>query len=196
MYCFFHSTGPTFAQGLCLSGQRQGSLVLYRAGQFPSQPLGSVTFLWRPRTPGSVHRHLWTWVHPTLKQVRYFSCCGFFNVTIFFYSHSLCFQDVLTEFQSVCQCQAVVPPPVPLVMDAKVVSTTDLEPKPERKHTAGTKRKQSDKDAGGPLAKKILGDGTRSPDTPVTWKSSSTGIVIKFVSFPDRVRSKNLQKAT
>ncbi|XP_019711865.1 ribonucleases P/MRP protein subunit POP1 [Hippocampus comes] len=146
--------GPTFAQRLCLSGQRQGSLVLYRAGQFPSQPLGSVTFLWRPRTPGSVHRHLWTWVHPTLKQ------------------------DVLTEFQSVCQCQSVVPPHVPLVMDAKVVSTTDLEPKPERKHTPGTKRKQSEKDAGGPLAKKILGDGTRSPETPVTWKSSSTGILI------------------
>ncbi|KAM9806947.1 ribonucleases P/MRP protein subunit POP1 [Syngnathus typhle] len=150
--------GPTFAQRLCLSGQRQGSVVLYRAGQFPSQPLGPVTFLWRPRTPGSAHRQLWTWVHPTLKQ------------------------DVLTEFQSVCQCQPVVPLPVPSVLHAEVISATDLEPKPDEnpptKQTPGMKRKQNPKDASGPVAKKILGDGTRSPNTPVTWKSSSTGILI------------------
>ncbi|XP_077384119.1 ribonucleases P/MRP protein subunit POP1 [Festucalex cinctus] len=150
--------GPTFAQGLCLSGQRQGSVVLYRAGQFPSQPLGPVTFLWRPRTSGSVHRQLWTWVHPALKQ------------------------DILTEFQSVCQCEAVVPPPVPSDKHAEVVPTTDSEPQPHKnpkiKHRPGTKRKQSRTDASGPRAKKILGDGTRSPDTPVTWKSSSTGILI------------------
>ncbi|TNN02914.1 hypothetical protein fugu_010401 [Takifugu bimaculatus] len=37
-------TGPTFAAISSLSGQRQGSLVVYRAGEYPSQPLGPVTF--------------------------------------------------------------------------------------------------------------------------------------------------------
>ncbi|KAM7420192.1 hypothetical protein PAMA_014749 [Pampus argenteus] len=58
----------------------------------------------------------------------------------------------------------------------------ESEPKPEKTREAnqitGSKRKRSRKDASGPPAKKILGDGTRSPTTPVTWKSSSTGIVI------------------
>nr|XP_061789906.1 ribonucleases P/MRP protein subunit POP1-like [Nerophis lumbriciformis] len=150
--------GPTFAQKLCLSGQRQGSVVLYKAGQFPSQALGPVTFLWRPRTSGSADRQLWTWVHPALKQ------------------------DILAEFQSVCQCEAVVLPPLPLVMQADMVSAAGSQPEPDKtreiKPTPGRKRKQSHRDANGPPAKKILGDGTRSPDTPVTWKSSSTGIVI------------------
>lgn len=44
------------------------------------------------------------------------------------------------------------------------------------------KRKRSCKDASGPPAKKILGDGTRHPSTPITWKSSSSGIVIKLVN--------------
>ncbi|XP_061632850.1 ribonucleases P/MRP protein subunit POP1 [Phyllopteryx taeniolatus] len=152
-------TGPTFAQRLCLSGQRQGSVVLYRAGQFPSQALGPVTFLWRPRSLGSVHRQMWTWVHPTLKQ------------------------DILSEFLSVCQChEAVVPLPMPYGTRTEAISTKDSEPKPdgapEIKQAPGTKRKQSQKDASGPPPKKIFGDGTRSPDTPVTWKSNSTGILI------------------
>ncbi|XP_042279648.1 ribonucleases P/MRP protein subunit POP1 [Thunnus maccoyii] len=151
--------GPTFAAALCLSGRRQGSVVVYRAGQYPSQPLGPVTFLWRPRTQGSTHRQLWIWAHPTLKQ------------------------DLLPELQSVCQCcEAVVPPVVPVVKPAEVVPTVESEPKPEKtpetKQITGTKRKRSRKDANGPPAKKILGDGTRSPTTPVTWKSNSTGIVI------------------
>lgn len=94
-------------------------------------------------------------------------------------------QDLLTEFQTVCQCcEAVIPPVVPLVTSG-VVPTHEMEPKPEKtsetKPVTGTKRKRPREDAGGPPAKKILGDGTRSPSTPVTWKSSSTGIVIKLV---------------
>ncbi|XP_071390459.1 ribonucleases P/MRP protein subunit POP1 [Centroberyx affinis] len=151
--------GPTFAAALSLAGRRQGSVVVYRAGQYPSQPLGPVTFLWRPRSQASAHRQLWIWAHPTLKQ------------------------DLLLELQSVCQCcEAVLPPVAPVVTLAELVPSVEPELKPENppeaKQTPGTKRKRSCKDADGPPAKKILGDGTRSPTTPVTWKSSSTGIVI------------------
>uniref|UniRef100_A0A3B4F799 POP1 homolog, ribonuclease P/MRP subunit n=1 Tax=Pundamilia nyererei TaxID=303518 RepID=A0A3B4F799_9CICH len=143
--------GPTFAAALCLSGRRQGSVMVYRAGRYPSQPLGPVTFLWRPRTQGSVHRQLWIWAHPTLKQ------------------------DLLPELQTVCQCcEAVLPPAAPV----EVNPTLEAENTPEAKPVPGTKRKRSRKDATGPPAKKILGDGTRLPSTPVSWRSSSNGIVI------------------
>ncbi|XP_071325149.1 ribonucleases P/MRP protein subunit POP1 [Trachinotus anak] len=151
--------GPTFAAALCISGRRQGSVVVYRAGCYPLQPLGPVTFLWRPRTPGTTHRQLWIWAHPTIKQ------------------------DLLPELQSVCQChEAVLPPVVPVVTPAEVAPTPEPELKPEKTpeatQTTRTKRKRNCKDASGPPAKKILGDGSRSPTTPVTWRSSSTGIVI------------------
>ncbi|XP_056290112.1 ribonucleases P/MRP protein subunit POP1 isoform X2 [Pseudoliparis swirei] len=148
--------GPTFAAALSLSGQRQGSVDVYRAGQYPLQPLGPVTFLWRPRAQGSTHRQLWIWVHPTIKQ------------------------DLLPELQAVCQCDEAVLPPA--VTPAEVVPALEPEPEPEKtpesKPTTGTKRKRTFKDAREPSAKMILGDGTRSPTTPVTWKSSSNGIVI------------------
>ncbi|XP_056142227.1 ribonucleases P/MRP protein subunit POP1 [Lampris incognitus] len=152
-------TGPTFAVPVALSGRRQGSVVVYRAGRYPSQPLGPVTFLWRPRTQGSTHRQLWIWAHPTIKQ------------------------DLVPELQSVCQClEAVFPPVSPVVMPADLAPVAGPEFTPEKipwtKQTPGRKRKLSAKTADGPVAKKILGDGTRSPTTPVTWKSSSTGIVI------------------
>ncbi|TMS11292.1 Ribonucleases P/MRP protein subunit POP1 [Larimichthys crocea] len=95
-------------------------------------------------------------------------------------SHCL-LQDLLPELQTVCQCcEAVVPPVVPVVIPAGVVLTPEPESEktPEAQQVTGTKRKRSGKDASVPPAKKILGDGTRSPTTPVTWKSSSTGIVI------------------
>ncbi|XP_076004688.1 ribonucleases P/MRP protein subunit POP1 [Genypterus blacodes] len=141
--------GPTFAAALCLSGQRQGSVVVYRAGQYPSQPLGPVTFLWRPRTLGSTCRQLWIWVHPTLKQ------------------------ELLPELQSVCQCCEAVPESGP-------TPEPELKPElmPQIKKTSQTKRKRSSQDGIGPPTKRLLGDGTRCPTTPVTWKSSSTGIVI------------------
>ncbi|XP_034384970.1 ribonucleases P/MRP protein subunit POP1 isoform X2 [Cyclopterus lumpus] len=151
--------GPTFAAALSLSGQRQGSVDVYRAGQYPMQPLGPVTFLWRPRAQGSTHRQLWIWAHPTIKP------------------------DLLPELQTVCQCcEAVLPPAAPAVIPTEGVSALEPEPKPEKtpesKQITGTKRKQTFKDASEPSEKKILGDGTRSPTTPVTWKSSSNGIVI------------------
>lgn len=97
-------------------------------------------------------------------------------------------QDLLPELQAVCQCcEAVVPPVVPVVTPAEVVPTSEQEqePKPEKtpeaKQVTGTKRKRNCKAASGPPAKKILGDGTRAPSTPVTWKSHSTGIIIKLV---------------
>lgn len=66
-WCVF--PGPTFAAVSSLSGQRQGSLVVYRAEEYPCQALGPVTFLWRPRALGSSLRQLWIWAHPTMKQV-------------------------------------------------------------------------------------------------------------------------------
>ncbi|XP_053737143.1 ribonucleases P/MRP protein subunit POP1 [Synchiropus splendidus] len=150
--------GPTFAAALSLSGRRQGSVVVYRAGQYPKQPLGPVTFLWRPRASGSTHRQLWIWAHPTLKK------------------------DLLSELQTVCQCSEVVLPPVlsevkrPEVVSAAEDAEADKDS--ETKPSSGTKRKRGSKDTNEPPAKKILGDGTRSPGTPVTWKSSSTGTVI------------------
>lgn len=95
-------------------------------------------------------------------------------------------QDLLPELQAVCQCyEAVLPPAVPVVTPAEVIPTLETEPKPEKtsdgKQVTGIKRKRTSNDASGPPAKKILGDGTRSPTTPVTWRSSSAGIVIKLV---------------
>ncbi|XP_063341205.1 ribonucleases P/MRP protein subunit POP1 [Pelmatolapia mariae] len=147
--------GPTFAAALCLSGRRQGSVMVYRAGRYPSQPLGPVTFLWRPRTQGSVHRQLWIWAHPTLKQ------------------------DLLPELQTVCQCcEAVLPPAAPVEVNPTLEAESEPENTPEAKPVPGIKRKRSRKDATGPPAKKILGDGTRLPSTPVSWRSSSNGLVI------------------
>ncbi|KAM9798405.1 ribonucleases P/MRP protein subunit POP1 [Neosynchiropus ocellatus] len=150
--------GPTFAAALCLSGRRQGSVVVYRAGQYPKQPLGPVTFLWRPRASGSAHRQLWIWAHPTLKK------------------------DLLSELLTVCQCSEVVlPPVVSEVKRPEIVSAVeDAEPgkDSEIKPSSGTKRKQRSKDSTEPPAKKILGDGTRPPGTPITWRASSTGTVI------------------
>lgn len=92
-------------------------------------------------------------------------------------------QDLLPELQTVCQCcEAVLPPVLPVVTPADLGTVPELEPKPEKTLEAkvtGTKRKQTHEDSSAPPAKKILGDGTRSPTTPVSWKSNSTGIVIK-----------------
>ncbi|XP_030226745.1 ribonucleases P/MRP protein subunit POP1 isoform X2 [Gadus morhua] len=148
-------TGPTFAAVLALSGRRQGSATVYRAGQYPSQPLGPVTFLWRPRTPGSSHRQLWIWAHPTLKQ------------------------SLFPELQSVCQCREPVIPAVALVVTPAEPGPSASKPGPRQaKKSPGAKRKRSAGDGEAPPEKKIVGDGTRPPSAPVTWTSASTGIVI------------------
>lgn len=43
--------------------------MLYKADQYPQQPLGPVSFLWRPHSTTLPYRQLWIWAHPTLKQV-------------------------------------------------------------------------------------------------------------------------------
>lgn len=82
-----------------------------------------------------------------------------------------------------CECsEAVYPPILPVGIHAEV-PTHGVEPKSEQSsevdQVTGTKRKRTGEDAGAPPAKKILGDGTISPTTPITWSSSTTGIVIK-----------------
>jgi hypothetical protein len=69
---FMFVPGLTFAAVHCLSGKRQGSLMLYRANKYPREMLGPVTFIWKSRmTPedASEDRQLWIWLHPTLKLV-------------------------------------------------------------------------------------------------------------------------------
>ncbi|CAL9705268.1 unnamed protein product [Knipowitschia caucasica] len=159
-------TGPSFAAAVCLSGRRQGSVVVYRAGQYPSQALGPVTFLWRPREQGSNQRQLWIWAHPTLKP------------------------ELLTELQEVCDCSVpIIPPVVPEVQAADVshVEESIELPKTVVKPIPGSKRKRSCSEPSGPPAKKILGDGTRSPTTPIVWKSNTSSTVINDLTM-DMVR--------
>ncbi|KAM9403798.1 ribonucleases P/MRP protein subunit POP1 isoform 2-T3 [Salvelinus alpinus] len=179
--------GPTFAAAMCVSGRRQGSVVVYRAGLYPLQPLGPVTFLWRPRTQGrggqedqgrggqdrggqedqgsqgSTHRQLWIWAHPTMKT------------------------DLLPELQAVCQCSEAVLPPAPVELPVpQPAPTPTLAPGPGacpeavQAPASGSKRKWSSREpeAAGPPAKKLVGYSTISATTPVTWRSSTTGIVI------------------
>lgn len=92
-------------------------------------------------------------------------------------------QDLLPELQAVCQCvETVAPAPeisltepgpaaTPTVADP---SDPSSEPQPR-----GQKRKREDDGNNCQPAKKILGDGTRSPTTPVSWTSSKTHIVIR-----------------
>ncbi|XP_067094443.1 ribonucleases P/MRP protein subunit POP1 [Osmerus mordax] len=165
-------SGPTFAAAASLSGRRQGSTLVYRAGQAPAQPLGPVLFLWRPRTQDSTQRQLWLWIHPTLKQ------------------------DLLPELRAVCQCSEAVPPPPTLEemppapapappsqpppgpAQAPGPDTETKGPQPDGTKASKRKRSQGETETTGPPAKKVLGDGTRSPTTPVTWRSSTTGIVL------------------
>ncbi|XP_059502239.1 ribonucleases P/MRP protein subunit POP1 isoform X1 [Stegostoma tigrinum] len=146
--------GATFASVACLSGKRQGSLVLYKADQYPEKPLGPVTFLWRPTTQSessSGNRQLWIWTHPALKM------------------------ELLTELRLVCQCLDV-PVPEPAPNECKTITH---EPEKQTK-VVGLKRKQQDK--AGELAipeKKIVGNGTRDPLTTVLWTSLTTGITIE-----------------
>ncbi|XP_064409906.1 ribonucleases P/MRP protein subunit POP1 [Latimeria chalumnae] len=146
--------GATFAAAACLSGKRQGSLVLYGVDRYPQEALGSVDFIWKPKNvhDGSTEsRQLWIWTHPALKE------------------------DVLAELKKVCQCLVPVEPSVPVPEPASV--HCEGEVKAEKLVCTG-KRKRGDE--AGELAvpvKKILGDGTRDPLHPVSWKSQ-VGIVI------------------
>ncbi|XP_007234784.3 ribonucleases P/MRP protein subunit POP1 [Astyanax mexicanus] len=155
-------TGPTFAAVLCVSGQREGNTLLYKADQYPHQPMGPAQFLWRPRNAESSLRQLWIWVHPTIKQ------------------------ELLSELQVVCQCfEAVSPPPSETPVEAgpsdqpSAPASSDLKSEPQH---PGKKRKREGDGKEDKPAKKILGDGTRSPMTPVSWRSAENDIVINDLS--------------
>ncbi|XP_059984043.1 ribonucleases P/MRP protein subunit POP1 isoform X3 [Lagenorhynchus albirostris] len=149
-------TGLTFAAVHCLSGKRQGRLMLYRANKYPREMLGPVTFIWKAeRTPGdtSESRHLWIWLHPSLKQ------------------------DILEEIKAVCQCvepaKSTVCLPDPLLTPSQEKSQTDLPTE-----QIGKKRKWEDDEENTKPIKKVTGDGTRDPLQPYSWISPTTGIVI------------------
>ncbi|XP_004580682.2 ribonucleases P/MRP protein subunit POP1 isoform X1 [Ochotona princeps] len=149
-------TGLTFAAVHCLSGKRQGSLLLYRANKYPRQVLGPATFIWKSEmTPGDLAtcRQLWIWLHPTLKQ------------------------DILEEIKTVCQCvetiRLAVDVPNPLLTPSQEKNQTELS-----KERNGKKRKRRDDgEMAGPI-KKVAGDGTRDPLQPRSWVSPTTGILV------------------
>ncbi|XP_053571212.1 ribonucleases P/MRP protein subunit POP1 [Bombina bombina] len=150
-------TGPSFAAVPCLSGKRQGSLVVYRADKYPEESLGPVTFIWKPKCSLETYetRQLWIWVHPALKQ------------------------DILKELRYVCLCDEIP--------DTEVCQPNpDLEPalQPvERKESlkAGRrKRKRQDKEGEQAVpVKRIIGDGTRGSVEPYIWTSKDSSIIIR-----------------
>ncbi|KAL7984160.1 hypothetical protein Chor_002730 [Crotalus horridus] len=147
-------SGPTFAAISCLSGKRQGSLVLYRKDRYPLDTLGTVTFLWKPRHGSgetSENRQLWIWTHPAFKQ------------------------GILAELKSVFQCSE----PVETCEPERVVPFSQEEDKLNIPERVGHKRKRKDKlgETVVPV-KKIIGDGTRDPHQPYCWSSQATGITI------------------
>ncbi|XP_069815987.1 ribonucleases P/MRP protein subunit POP1 [Dendropsophus ebraccatus] len=151
-------TGPTFMAAPCISGKRQGSLVLYKADKYPKEALGHVTFIWKPRSTSETacdKRQLWIWMHPTLKA------------------------DVLKELRLVCACEdkpdnfVCIPepaPPPPPPKQEPVASVTG----------AGRKRKLQNKDGETAVpVKKIIGDGTRASPDPYYWTSTQPSITIR-----------------
>ncbi|XP_073488122.1 ribonucleases P/MRP protein subunit POP1 isoform X2 [Aquarana catesbeiana] len=149
-------TGPTFAAVPCLSGRRQGSLILYKADKYPDEALGPVDFIWKPKSiPESSCeiRQLWIWMHPALKP------------------------DILKELRLVCVCEdrpdnAVYTPSLP--------ADPPQEEKPATVKKAGKKRKMQDKEGEKAVpVKKIIGDGTRDCPDPYQWTSTQTSITIQ-----------------
>lgn len=151
--------GPTFAAASCVSGQKEGSVMLYKADQYPHEPLGPVRFLWRPCSTTSPQRQLWIWVHPSLKQ------------------------DLLPELQTVCQCFEPVGPagvevvPSENLVGASLISNALSEFSPKPQCTRRKRKVEADNENDCPV-RKIVGDGTRSLTTPVSWSSCNTEIVI------------------
>ena len=69
------SSGLSVGAKLFLGGSREGSTVLYKAGQYPLGAIGPVKFMWRPTVldsacenagqgDGQTDRQLWLWAHP------------------------------------------------------------------------------------------------------------------------------------
>ncbi|XP_073406576.1 ribonucleases P/MRP protein subunit POP1 [Dendrobates tinctorius] len=149
-------TGPTFMAAPCISGRRQGSLVLYRADKYPSEALGHISFIWKPRSvseTASDKRQLWIWMHPALKA------------------------DVLKELKLVCACEDR---PDNFVSISEPAQPPPKEEPPARVTSAGRKRKLHDKEGEKAVpVKKIIGDGTRATPEPYYWTSAQTGITIR-----------------
>ncbi|XP_072266959.1 ribonucleases P/MRP protein subunit POP1 [Pyxicephalus adspersus] len=149
-------TGPTFAAVPCLSGKRQGSLVLYKADKYPNEALGPVTFIWKPKSiPESSCelRHLWLWMHTALKQ------------------------DILKELRHVFVCEDR---PDNAICAAEVPADPPQEEKPATVKTGGRKRKAQDKKGEKAVpVKRIFGDGTRASPDPYQWTSTQTSIIIR-----------------
>ncbi|XP_029447635.1 ribonucleases P/MRP protein subunit POP1 [Rhinatrema bivittatum] len=148
--------GPTFAAVQCLSGKRQGSLILYRADKYPRESLGPVSFIWKPRDGPlnpSETRQLWIWTHPAVKQ------------------------DILTELKRVCQCAKK---PDTSACTAEAILTQHQEGKPAvGTKTVGKKRKRESGEGERAVpVKKIIGDGTRDSPHPYCWISHETGITV------------------
>ncbi|XP_037359465.1 ribonucleases P/MRP protein subunit POP1 isoform X2 [Talpa occidentalis] len=151
-------TGLTFAAVHCLSGKRQGSLMLYRANKYPREMLGPATFIWKPkRADTSESRQLWIWLHPTLKQ------------------------DILEEIKAVCQCVEPIIPAV-CVSDPCLTATQEKSQTELSNEKIGKKRKRKDDGGNGKPIKKVCGDGTRDPQQPYSWISPTTDIVISDLS--------------
>ncbi|XP_008574159.1 PREDICTED: ribonucleases P/MRP protein subunit POP1 [Galeopterus variegatus] len=148
-------TGLTFAAVHCLSGKRQGSVMLYRANKYPREMLGPVTFIWKSEMiPGdtSESRQLWIWLHPAVKQ------------------------DILEEIKAVCQCTEPIKSTVcipELLTSSQEKNHTEL---PDEK--IGKKRKRKGDGENTKPIKKVVGDGTRDPCQPYSWISPATGIII------------------
>ncbi|XP_052017040.1 ribonucleases P/MRP protein subunit POP1 [Apodemus sylvaticus] len=149
-------TGLTFAAAHCLSGKRQGSLMLYRANKYPRETLGPVTFIWKSRkTPEdtSEDRQLWIWSHPTLKLA------------------------ILEEIKKTCRCSEPIkssvcmpdPLPTPAQEDIQAGLADDK---------IGKKRKRRDDGDSVSRARKTFGDRTGEPCQPRSWFSPTTGIVV------------------
>ncbi|KAH0617542.1 hypothetical protein JD844_015902 [Phrynosoma platyrhinos] len=147
--------GPTFAAVSCLTGKRQGVVMLYRIDRYPEDALGPVTFIWKPTNrsdESSESRQLWMWIHPAFKQ------------------------DILAELKAAFQCSEPMdtcnPEPVPILSqeESKMCVAENIGQKRKRKNQEGEMMVAP--------VKKIIGDGTRDPHQPYCWTSQTTGIVI------------------
>lgn len=55
--------GLTFSAKSTLSGNRQGSVTVFRKGKYPFNAIGRVCFMWRPEQKDN-RRTIWIWSHP------------------------------------------------------------------------------------------------------------------------------------
>ncbi|XP_075682072.1 ribonucleases P/MRP protein subunit POP1 [Rhinoderma darwinii] len=148
-------TGPTFKAAPCISGKRQGSLVLYRADKYPGEAIGHVTFIWKPKSVSETScdkRQLWIWMHPALKE------------------------DVLKELRLVSICEDR---PDNFVSISEAAPPPTTEDPPASVTTAVKKRKLQNKAVTAVPVKKIIGDGTRAAPDPYYWTSTHTSITIR-----------------